>query len=64
VELAATGRRVDVPGCSVVAVDGDGLIAIIHEYWNQAAIVPQLGIPPMLRSAVRGGLSRLRAQDR
>ncbi|MDP9187667.1 MAG: ester cyclase, partial [Actinomycetota bacterium] len=58
-ELPRTGRRVDIPGCSVLRVDAAGLIAAVDEYWNQASMLPQLGIRPFAVGVLRQGLSRL-----
>ena len=60
VELPASGRRVDVPGCSVIRIDENGLICRSEEYWNQAALVPQLGARPFLMGAGRAAAAELR----
>ncbi len=63
-ELPASGRRVDMPGCSVIRIDEDGLICRSDEYWNQAAMVPQLGARPFLVGAARAGAAALRRAAR
>jgi steroid delta-isomerase-like uncharacterized protein len=60
VSLPPTQRRIEMPGCSVLAVDAAGLIATIDEYWNQASILPQLGFTRLIEGAVRQALSGLR----
>jgi steroid delta-isomerase-like uncharacterized protein len=60
VELPSSGRRVDVAGCSVLTIDADGLIARSEEYWNQAAIVPLLGVRPFVVDVARAALGGLR----
>jgi steroid delta-isomerase-like uncharacterized protein len=59
VELPASGRRVDVPGCSVIRVDENDLICRSEEYWNQAALVPQLGVRPFLVGAGRAAAAEV-----
>jgi steroid delta-isomerase-like uncharacterized protein len=59
VELPASGRHVDVPGCSVIRVDEDGLICRSEEYWNQGALVPQLGVRPFLVGAGRAAAAEV-----
>jgi hypothetical protein len=41
--LPATGRPVDIRGCGVVHVDEAGLMASIDEYWNEMALLRQIG---------------------
>jgi steroid delta-isomerase-like uncharacterized protein len=64
IELPASGRRVDVPGCSVLTIDEDGLIARSEEYWNQAAMVPLLGVRPFVAGVARSALAGLRRSGR
>lgn len=60
VELPASGRRVEMPGSSVIRIDEDGLISRSEEYWNQAALVPQLGMRPFLVGFARAGAAQAR----
>ena len=64
IELPASGRRVDVPGCSVLTIDADGLIARSEEYWNQAAMVPLVGLRPFIVGVAQAALSGLRRTRR
>jgi steroid delta-isomerase-like uncharacterized protein len=60
VELPASGHAVEVPGCSVIRVDENGLICRSEEYWNQAALLPQLGVRPFLHGAARAAVAAMR----
>jgi steroid delta-isomerase-like uncharacterized protein len=44
--LPATHRHVSVDGCSVMHFDGDGLVFEEHNYWDEAAMLRQLGAMP------------------
>jgi predicted ester cyclase len=49
-DLAATGRRIEVPTASLATVDGDRL-ASVHIYTDQLAFMGQLGLTPAATSA-------------
>jgi steroid delta-isomerase-like uncharacterized protein len=59
--LPATGRPVDIRGCGVVHVDEAGLMASIDEYWNEMALLRQIGPVAIARSGARMALQRARA---
>jgi len=63
-ELPASGRLVDVRGCSVIRVNEDGLICRSDEYWNPAELVPQLGLRPFLVGAGRAAAAAARRSVR
>ncbi len=42
--IAATGRHVEVDGCSVAQVGPDGLISTLTNYWDVAGLLHQLGV--------------------
>ena len=44
--LPATHRRVSVDGCSVMHFDEDGFVFEEHNYWDEAAMLRQLGVMP------------------
>jgi steroid delta-isomerase-like uncharacterized protein len=44
-EVAATGKHVSLPGAAFITVS-DGKIAIFHGYYDQMAIMAQLGLMP------------------
>ena len=44
-EMPPTGRTSDFPGVSVIEV-GDGKIVAMRDYWDNAAMMSQLGLMP------------------
>jgi len=42
--LAPTHRRMAVDGCSVLYFEDDGLVHEEHNYWDEAAMLRQLGV--------------------
>ena len=42
--IPATGKAVDVPGCSVFTVDDSGRIMACQAYWDNLLVVKQLGL--------------------
>ncbi|MGP3939313.1 MULTISPECIES: hypothetical protein [Streptomyces] len=41
--MAATGRKVDIPVIAVVGFEGTA-VAYEHVYWDQAAVLAQVGL--------------------
>lgn len=41
--VPATGRHVEIEGCSVIRVGEDGLISALTNYWDVAGLLHQLG---------------------
>ena len=44
--LPATHRRISIEGCSVMQFGDDGLIHEERNYWDEAAMLRQLGVMP------------------
>ena len=44
--MAPTHRRISVEGCSVLHFGADGLVHQEENYWDQAAMLRQLGVMP------------------
>jgi steroid delta-isomerase-like uncharacterized protein len=42
--LPATHRRMTIDGCSVLHFEDDGLVHEEHNYWDEAAMLRQLGV--------------------
>lgn len=44
--IQATGRQIEIDGCSVARVGPDGLISTVTNYWDVAGLLHQIGVVP------------------
>lgn len=44
--IPATGRHVEIDGCSIARVDADGLICALTNHWDVAGLLHQIGDTP------------------